>query len=151
MSIDCDVTDEPPSPSLSLPFFLYPISLRNSNTTTSTTLIALCGNNLIIIRPHLQSQVSPSIEMIRRRDFASHTFTRANRPILLKGRGTNNGRLVGTGSCVNVIGAAVRGHFASIGELGFGVVCAVGFEDVVLLAVRRGRETGRGWLINIES
>lgn len=147
MSIDCDVTDEPPSPSLSLPFFLYPISLRNSNTTTSTTLIALRGNNLIIIRPHLQSQVSPSIEMIRRRDFASHTFTRANRPILLKGRGTNNGRLVGTGSCVNVVGAAVRGHFASIGELGFGVVCAVGFEDVVLLAVRRGRERGRGWLI----
>lgn len=70
--------------------------------------------------------------MVARGDGASNTLGAADGPVLLEGFGAFDGGSVGASADVDVVGAAVGGDLALLGCAAGGVVCAEGFDDVVL-------------------
>ena len=62
---------------------------------------------------------------------ASDSLARPHGPILLKGLGSIDGRLVVTGGLVDVVGTAVGVDGSLVGPAAAGVVRPVGFHDVV--------------------
>lgn len=70
--------------------------------------------------------------MVARGDGAPDALGAADGPVLLEGLGAFNGWGVGSSAHVDVVGAAVGGDLALLGCAAGGVVCAEGFDDVVL-------------------
>jgi hypothetical protein len=101
------------------------------NLAAPTTLIPLGRKNLIIMRAQPHPICRPRIEVILHIDTARTALTLPNTPILLKGANTINRRLVSASRHSNVVGSAVGSDSALALRVGGGVVCAVGFDDVV--------------------
>lgn len=102
------------------------------NLRTATALVALSGNNLVIVLSQVHAILCPSVEMILHVHAAADALSCANRPVLLKGPCAVDGGLVGAGGHGNVIGAAVGLEAALALRTAARVVCAVGFDHVVL-------------------
>lgn len=64
-------------------------------------------------------------------DSSAHTLRSANRPILLKGRGTNDRWLVGTSGLQNIVGSTVGSDGTLLCSSAGWVIAAVGLDDVV--------------------
>lgn len=75
---------------------------------------------------------SPSVEVVGRVDRAAGAVVAADRPVLVKGGSSNDGRLVDTLSSVDVVGAAVRCHLTQLGGTSGWVVGSKVLDDVVL-------------------
>ena len=69
--------------------------------------------------------------MIRSRDRAADPLRGADRPVLLKGRCTQDRRLVGPGALVDVVGPSVAGDGTLVGQPAGWVVGPVALDDVV--------------------
>lgn len=115
-----------PSTTLSL------LRLVNSNFRVTRALVPLSSNNLVVVATKLHAILGPSIEMVASRDGAANTLLRADRPVLGESLGAVDGRSVGAGCGVDVVGAAVRSDGSLELHAVAGVVGAVGVEDVVL-------------------
>lgn len=70
--------------------------------------------------------------MVLHRDGAADALDLADRPVLVKGSSTLDGRLVHTAGAIDVVGAAIGLESAELGRAGRGVVGAVGLHNVVL-------------------
>lgn len=70
--------------------------------------------------------------MVASGDGAPDALGAADGPVLLKGLGAFNGRGVGAGAHVDVVGAVVGRDLALLGGAAGRVICAEGFDDVVL-------------------
>ena len=107
--------------------------LRNSDGGGSTAEVSLGSNDLVIpSRSQSHAQLSPSVEVRLGRNASAGTLVAANRPELLKGRGTENGWCVGPGALVDIVGITVSIDRALLGGAGGGVVGAEVLDDVVL-------------------
>lgn len=67
--------------------------------------------------------------MVRGRHSPSDTLARANRPVLLKSRCSDNRRLVGASADVDVVRATVAADLAFVSQTSCWVVGSVGFDD----------------------
>lgn len=65
-------------------------SSRNSDAAGTAALVSLRGHNLVVERAQLKAKSAPGIEMVCGRDSPSDTLARTDRPVLLKGRCSNN-------------------------------------------------------------
>lgn len=86
-------------------------------------MVTLGSNNLVVV---LSAQVH-SLRLPGRKvscdiNGSAGAVVLANRPVLLKGRGAIDGRLVGTGSLEDVVGAAINGDRALARRSGGGVI-----------------------------
>ena len=74
--------------SFKLRYFVH--ASRNSDAARTAALISLCGNNLIVERAQLKAKFAPGIEMVGSGDSPSNTLACTDRPVLLKGRCSDN-------------------------------------------------------------
>lgn len=70
--------------------------------------------------------------MVSGGDGSSDALGATDRPVLLKGSGAFNRGCVGASAHIDIVGTAVAGHLALLGSTAGWVVCAEGFDDVVL-------------------
>jgi hypothetical protein len=84
------------------------------------------------VKTYLLAILLPRVEMGLNRDGSANTLLLPHRPVLLKGRGTINRRLVGTGRLQDIIGATISSDAALLLCSRAGVVAAVCLDDVVL-------------------
>jgi hypothetical protein len=86
-------------------------------------VVTLGSNDLVVV---LSAQVHslglPGRKVSSDIDGSAGAVVLADRPVLLKGRGTVNGRLVGTGGLEDVVGAAINGDRALARRSGGGVI-----------------------------
>lgn len=84
--------------------------------------------------PHLQPRILPRLEVIPRRDGASHPVRSTNRPELVEGRRALDRRFIDALLGHDLVLAPVARHVALHLGLGVvrGLVRAVGLDDVVL-------------------
>lgn len=75
---------------------------------------------------------SPGVEVVGRVDRAAGAVSAADRPVLVKGGGSDDGRLVDTLGSVDVIDTAVRCNLTQLGGTGGWVVGSKVLNDVVL-------------------
>lgn len=108
------------------------IRLGDSDVSGTRGLVALSGNNLVVVGTELQSKLGPGIEVVGSSDSTRRTLVLADAPVLVKGSGTRDGGLVGADALVDVVNRAIRGDSAHVLETTAGVVGAVGLENVVL-------------------
>jgi len=114
------------------PYKLLP-NLPNLNLCRPAALIALSGHNHIVPLTKLQVALAPPlIKVLARVDGAADTLGAPDRPILVEGRRADNRRLVDAPCAVDVVHAAIVLDRAEAGGTCRRVVCAVGFDDVVL-------------------
>lgn len=106
--------------------------LANVNVGVTRAKVALHGNDLVVQGSQGQAQVAPRVEVVRNRDRAAGAVVAADRPVLVKGGGSDDGRLVDSLRAVDVVDAAVRGHLAQLGGAGRWVVGSKVLNDVVL-------------------
>jgi hypothetical protein len=96
-------------------------------------LVALAGHDHVV--PGAEVEVAlllPLVEVLAGIDSAADALLATDGPVLVKGRGTLDGRLVDAAGLVDVVGAAVVIDCAEPGGAGRGVVGAVSLDDVVL-------------------
>ncbi len=127
----------PPPPTMLLhsrPRFCHldTISLRHGDGTGAAALVALGGNDLVVVRPELKAVLGPRVEVGADVDRARGAMVLANGPELVKGAGALDGRLVDAAGLSYGIGAAVLCDGAELGGLRRGVVVAERLDDVVL-------------------
>ena len=84
------------------------------------------------MRSQLETRTLPRLEVSIHIDAAPSALVDANRPVLVKGRGALDGRLVHALGAVDVVGAAIRSHAAQPGGARGRVVGAEVLDDVVL-------------------
>ena len=94
--------------------------------------VALSGNNLVVVGTQVHALAGPGIEVSLHVDRAGRALVLTNRPILLKGPGAINGRLVGAGRLSDLVGRAVRSDSTLVLGLRRGVVGTEVLDDVVL-------------------
>lgn len=75
--------------------------------TATRALVTLRGKNLVVVRSESHAVTSPSVEVGLHVDAAAGTLALANRPVLLKGAGSVDRRLVGAGGDGDIVVAAV--------------------------------------------
>lgn len=75
---------------------------------------------------------TPSIEVVADGDGARGTVARTDRPVLVEGLCSVDGRLVDTLGTVEVVGGAIRGGGTEEARSSAGIVVTEGFDDVVL-------------------
>jgi hypothetical protein len=105
--------------------------LRNSNGGSSTGLVTLGGNDLVVVGTQVQAQALPSIEVVGGSNSSGGSLAGTHGPVLLEGRGTEDRRLVSAGGLEDVVGGAVAGDTADLLGGARGVVGSVVFDDVV--------------------
>ena len=94
--------------------------------------VTLSSHNLVVVLTELEALGRPGIEVGLHIDRTAGALVLTNRPVLLKGRGAINGRLVGTSSLSNLVRRAVRGDSALVLGVGRRVVGTEVLNDVVL-------------------
>lgn len=102
---------------------------RNSDTARTAALISLCGNNLIVERAQLKAKFAPGIEMVCGSDSPSNTLACTDRPVLLKGRCSDNRRLIGSSADVDVVRATVAADLAFVSQACRWIIGSVGFDN----------------------
>ena len=105
---------------------------RNSHRRRPTTLIPLRRHNLVVERAQLHSETGPHVEMVCGGDSPTRALGLAHGPVLIEGRGSLDGGLIGAGVGVYVVGGAVGGDAAFVCGARRGVVGPEGLDDVVL-------------------
>ena len=112
-------------PSISHPSSYPPnLHLRSLSVDVSATAaaIALCRNDLVVVRAKVEAIASPGVEVGLHVDGAADALVLADRPVLTEGPGTVDRRLVGPGGDVDVVVAAVGGDAAKVLSARAGVV-----------------------------
>lgn len=97
-------------------------NLANSDVSRAAALVTLTGNDLVVVRAQVHAKPSPCVEVGSGVHATAGAVILADGPVLLKGRGTLNGGLVGAGGLQDVVGATVGGDRALQGRGGGGVV-----------------------------
>jgi hypothetical protein len=100
--------------------------------STSGAEVTLGSHNLVVVLTELHALAGPRIEVGLHVDASAGALVLANRPVLLKGRGAVNGRLVGAGALRNLVRGAVGGDGALVLRLRRRVVRAEVLDNVVL-------------------
>lgn len=95
-------------------------------------LVTLGGDNLVVVLAELHAQLGPGVEVVGGSDSSRGALVLADRPVLVEGGGTLDGRLLSADTLVDIVDGAVSGDGTHVGETAAGVVGAVGLEDVVL-------------------
>lgn len=106
-------------------------SFRNSNIGTSSTEIALGGNDLVVVCSKVQPNFGPGGEMVGCCDGARWAMCRADRPVLCESWGTEDRRLVCASQGEDIVVRAIRGDGAELCSAGGRVVGSEIFDDVV--------------------
>lgn len=106
--------------------------LANVNVGVTRAKVALHSNNLVVQSAQSQAQVAPCVEVVPNVDRAAGAVVAADRPVLVKGGGSDDGRLVDSLRAVDVVDAAVRGHLTQLGGAGGWVVGSKVLNNVVL-------------------
>jgi len=113
-----------------------PISKRlravNLDARRSRREVSLSRNNLVVVLPEIHALASPRIKVRLHIHASTGALVLAHRPVLLKGLGTINRRLVSTRALRNLVAGAIRGHGALVLGLARRVVCAEVLDNVVL-------------------
>jgi hypothetical protein len=104
----------------------------NGDGSTSGAEVSLCSHNLVVVLTELHALAGPRIEVSLHVDASAGALVLANRPVLLKGRGAVNRRLVGAGALRNLVRGAVGGDGALVLRLRRRVVRAEVLDNVVL-------------------
>jgi hypothetical protein len=94
--------------------------------------VTLGSNDLVVVLTKSHALAGPRIEVGLHVDRTAGALVLTNRPVLLKGRGTINGWLVGASALGNFVRAAVDGDGTLVLGLRRGVVCTEVLNDVVL-------------------
>lgn len=106
--------------------------LGNGDAGRSTAEVSLSGNNLVVVSAQVQSDLGPRVKVGASVDGSAGALILTDRPVLLKGAGTLDGWLVGTGAHEDIVNGSVGGDGTlPLGTLR-GVVCAEIFDDIVL-------------------
>ncbi len=108
------------------------LHLRHGDGGRAAALVALSGDDLVVVRTELEAGLGPGVEVSANIDGARGTVVLADGPELVKGAGALNGRLVDAPGLGDGVGAAVLGDAAELAGLRRGVVVAEGLDDVVL-------------------
>lgn len=108
------------------------LSRVNSDGSRPRALVALGGEDLVVVGAELQAVLLPGIKVRLDVDGAADALLLADGPELREGRRAVDGGLVDARGLEDVVVAAVRGDGALLGCGRCRVVAAVGLDDVVL-------------------
>ena len=86
---------------------------RHRDTRRPRGVVTLRSQDLIILRPNLEPQALPIVEVIRHSNGTTAPLTLANAPVLRKGGSADYGRCVVALTGVDVVGGAVAGEAAA--------------------------------------
>ena len=106
--------------------------LLDGDRRASAALVSLGGDDLVVKRAKVHTQVPPCVEVITSRDRSTGAFALPDTPELRKRLCALDRGSVGTGGGQNVVGRAVRVDGALLGRTSRRVVRAVALDDVVL-------------------
>lgn len=107
-------------------------TLANGDVGGPAAEVSLRGNNLVIVRAQFQSSGGPRVEVVCGRDGSTGALGLADGPVLVEGRGTDDGRRVYALGLVDVVCSSVGGDGALPRGTGGRVISAEVFDDVVL-------------------
>ena len=107
-------------------------SRSNRDVRGSGAVVTLGRDDLIVMRSQCHSKGSPCLKVSTDIDGSARAVTGTNGPVLLEGRRSLNGRLIGAGRLEDLVGAAVHsdGTLRACGRRG--IVVTEAFDDVVL-------------------
>ena len=105
---------------------------KQSPSKTHYSLIPLRRHNLVVERAQLHSETGPGVEMVCGGDSPTRALELAHGPVLIEGRRSLDGGLIGARVGVDVVGGAVGGDAAFVCGAGRGIVGPEGLHDVVL-------------------
>jgi hypothetical protein len=108
------------------------------NVGATAALVAFSSNDLVVVLAKVETESGPGVEVVLHGDASTDTLSLADRPVLLEGASTIDGRLVGTGRDIDVVVAAVGGEASLVLSTTAGVVGSEGFNHVVLDQRRAG-------------
>lgn len=108
------------------------IHLADSDGSRARAKVSLHSNNLVVHRAESEAVRSPGVEVVGRVDRAAGAVVAADRPVLVKGGGSNDGGLVDTLGSVDVVDTAVRCNLTQLGSARGWVVGSKVLDDVVL-------------------
>ncbi len=112
--------------------------MADRNGRSTTTFVALGREDLVVEGAHLHSEGLPRAEVVGGGDRSPDALGLADGPELVECRRARDGRGIGAYSLIYVVGVAIGGDRAHVGEPGTGVVVAEGVTDVVLDERARG-------------
>ena len=112
-------------------------TLADGKSGGTAALVTLSGDDHVVVLAKLHAELVPGIEVLAninraRKSSARRLLGVADRPVLLKGRGSLDGGLVGTGGLEDIIRSTIDGDGALLGGGAGWVVAAVALDDVVL-------------------
>ena len=112
--------------------------LAYDDSRSARAAVALSSEDLVVEGTHVETELLPRVEVVRGRDRAACAVGLADGPVLVERRSALDGRLVDAGALVDVVGRAVGGDGALVGEAAARVVGAEALDDVVLDEWARG-------------
>jgi hypothetical protein len=98
----------------------------------AAALVALGGDNLVVMVAEPHANIGPSVEMVLHSDGAANTLLGADRPVLVESLRAVDGRLVVAGRLVQVVGTSISVDSTSVLSSAGWVVRAVRLNNVVL-------------------
>jgi len=104
----------------------------------TAALVAFGSDNLVVMLSEVKTESGPGVEVVLHGDTATNALALADRPVLLEGAGTIDGRLVGAGRDIDVVVAAVGGEASLVLSTAAGVVGSERLNHVVLNQGRAG-------------
>ena len=129
--------------------------LRNSDGRGPTALVSLGADNLVVVGAETHSELSPSVEVVSSSDSSAAALVPTDRPVLVEGGRSGNGRLVHLLMGVDIVDGSISGHGSLEGHAAAGVVFTIVLHDVILdkgaggppvdskVSVSRGAESTR--------
>jgi len=135
-------SDSLPSRSLSA---IVPHSLANSLGSFALTTPTLHGNYLVAKAAQIQTQIRPCIEMVCDRDSTACTRRLSDRDILIKGRGSFDGRCIVPGVLVDGVLGSITVNAALVGAKAWragGILYDVVFHKRICAPTVDGEESG---------
>ena len=111
---------------------LHTIRLGDGDGSRTAALVALGGDNLVVVRAELEAGLGPGVEVGADVDGARGAVVLADGPELVKGAGAFDRGLVDAAGLGDGVGAAVLGDGAELAGLRRGVVVAERLDNVVL-------------------
>lgn len=106
--------------------------LSNGDAGGPAAVVSLRGDDHIVVRTEVQSDAGPGVEVVCGGDGSADAVGCADGPVLLEGRGADDGGFVGACGHVDVVCASVAGDGPLLLRAGRGIVGPEGFDDVIL-------------------
>ena len=106
--------------------------LPDGHASRAAALVALDGEDLVVVGTEVQAVVAPSIDVVLERDSTAGALVLTDAPVLVKRLGAVDRWRVVARAHVDVVRAAVRLEVALVLRLRARVECAERLEDVVL-------------------